>query len=88
MLSENLRIALTSILANKLRAALTTLGIMIGVASVIAVVSLVVIFVIALGTRRSWAGRSEMDRIAQPIDTQVQPTARPMVFRPVQPPGG
>jgi putative ABC transport system permease protein len=41
MLSENVRIALTSILANKLRAALTTLGIMIGVASVIAVVSLV-----------------------------------------------
>jgi putative ABC transport system permease protein len=41
MLSENLRIALTSILANKLRAVLTTLGIMIGVASVIAVVSLV-----------------------------------------------
>ncbi len=41
MFSENLRIALKSIAANKLRSVLTTLGIMIGVASVIAVVSLV-----------------------------------------------
>src|SRR5512145_3293328 len=41
MFSENLRIALKSIYANKLRSVLTTLGIMIGVASVIAVVSLV-----------------------------------------------
>ncbi|MBW3565746.1 MAG: ABC transporter permease [Acidobacteria bacterium] len=41
MFGENLRIALVSLWANKLRSFLTTLGIIIGVASVIAVVSLV-----------------------------------------------
>ena len=41
MLFENIKIALTAIRANKLRSTLTVLGIMIGVASVIAVVSLV-----------------------------------------------
>jgi putative ABC transport system permease protein len=41
MLLENIRIALVAIWANKLRSILTTLGIIIGVASVIAVVSLV-----------------------------------------------
>ncbi len=41
MILENFRIALQSILANKLRSVLTTLGIIIGVASVIAVVSIV-----------------------------------------------
>jgi len=41
MLWENLRIALRSILAHKMRSTLTTLGIIIGVAAVIAVVSIV-----------------------------------------------
>jgi putative ABC transport system permease protein len=41
MLTENLKIALRAIWASKLRSILTVLGIMIGVASVIAVVSLV-----------------------------------------------
>ncbi|MGV8042296.1 MAG: ABC transporter permease [Thermoanaerobaculaceae bacterium] len=41
MLYENFRIALRSILANKMRSFLTTLGIIIGVAAVIAVVSIV-----------------------------------------------
>src|SRR6266446_7027487 len=41
MFFENLRIALRAIFANKLRASLTVLGVMIGVASVIAVISLV-----------------------------------------------
>jgi len=41
MLIENLKIALTAIAANKMRAILTVLGVMIGVAAVIAVVSLV-----------------------------------------------
>ena len=41
MIFENIRIALIAIWANKLRSILTTLGIIIGVASVIAVVSLV-----------------------------------------------
>ncbi|HXG59460.1 MAG TPA: ABC transporter permease [Thermoanaerobaculia bacterium] len=41
MFLENLRIALRAIWANKLRSFLTVLGVMIGVASVIAVVSLV-----------------------------------------------
>jgi putative ABC transport system permease protein len=41
MLLENLRIALRSILASKMRSILTTLGIIIGVAAVIAVVSIV-----------------------------------------------
>jgi putative ABC transport system permease protein len=41
MFSENLRIALKALWANKLRSVLTTLGIMIGVTSVIAVVSIV-----------------------------------------------
>jgi putative ABC transport system permease protein len=39
-LSENLKIAFTSLLANKLRAALTMLGIMIGVAAVITLLSI------------------------------------------------
>jgi putative ABC transport system permease protein len=39
-ISENLRIALTSLAANKLRAALTMLGIMIGVAAVITLLSI------------------------------------------------
>jgi putative ABC transport system permease protein len=38
---ENLKIALRAILANKMRSALTVLGVMIGVAAVIAVVSIV-----------------------------------------------
>jgi putative ABC transport system permease protein len=41
VLYENFRIALRSILANKMRSFLTTLGIIIGVAAVIAVVSIV-----------------------------------------------
>ena len=41
MLYENFRIAVRSILANKMRSFLTTLGIIIGVAAVIAVVSIV-----------------------------------------------
>ncbi len=41
MILENLRIALRAIMANKLRSFLTTLGIIIGVAAVIAVVSIV-----------------------------------------------
>jgi putative ABC transport system permease protein len=41
MFLENLKIALRAIFANKLRSILTVLGVMIGVASVIAVVSLV-----------------------------------------------
>src|SRR5438270_11870877 len=41
MFTENLKIALTAINANKLRSVLTVLGVMIGVAAVIAVVSLV-----------------------------------------------
>src|SRR5258708_3903772 len=41
MLFENLKLALTAIAANKMRAILTVLGVMIGVAAVIAVVSLV-----------------------------------------------
>ena len=40
MIIENLRIALTSLAANKLRAALTMLGIMIGVAAVITLLSI------------------------------------------------
>ena len=39
-ISENLKIAITSLLANKLRAALTMLGIMIGVAAVITLLSI------------------------------------------------
>jgi putative ABC transport system permease protein len=41
MLAENIKIALKALWANKMRSILTTLGIIIGVASVIAVVSLV-----------------------------------------------
>ncbi|MEO8036991.1 MAG: ABC transporter permease, partial [Acidobacteriota bacterium] len=41
MFLENLKIALRAIFANKMRSILTVLGVMIGVASVIAVVSLV-----------------------------------------------
>src|SRR5512142_3111760 len=41
MLIENIKIAFRAIWANKMRSILTVLGIMIGVASVIAVVSLV-----------------------------------------------
>jgi putative ABC transport system permease protein len=41
VLSENFKIALRAILANKMRSTLTVLGVMIGVAAVIAVVSIV-----------------------------------------------
>ena len=41
MFSENVRIALRAVFANKMRSILTVLGVMIGVAAVIAVVSLV-----------------------------------------------
>jgi putative ABC transport system permease protein len=41
MFAENLKIALRAIFANKLRSTLTVLGVMVGVAAVIAVVSLV-----------------------------------------------
>jgi putative ABC transport system permease protein len=41
MFTENLKIALRAIFANKMRSILTVLGVMIGVASVIAVVSLI-----------------------------------------------
>ena len=41
MFLENLKIALRAITANKMRSVLTVLGVMVGVASVIAVVSLV-----------------------------------------------
>jgi len=41
MLLENIKIALTAIRANKMRSVLTVLGVMIGVAAVIAVVSIV-----------------------------------------------
>src|SRR5687767_5338096 len=41
MLLENLKIALSAIRANKMRSVLTVLGVMIGVAAVIAVVSIV-----------------------------------------------
>ena len=41
MFTENLKIALRAILANKMRSVLTVLGVMIGVAAVIAVVSIV-----------------------------------------------
>ena len=41
MFSENLRIALRAVFTNKMRSILTVLGVMIGVAAVIAVVSLV-----------------------------------------------
>jgi putative ABC transport system permease protein len=41
MLSENIKIAFIAILANKMRSVLTVLGVMIGVAAVIAVVSIV-----------------------------------------------
>ncbi|MGZ8868701.1 MAG: ABC transporter permease, partial [Thermoanaerobaculia bacterium] len=41
MFSENLRIALRAVFSNKMRSILTVLGVMIGVAAVIAVVSLV-----------------------------------------------
>src|ERR1043166_4420975 len=41
MFAENLKIALRAITANKMRSILTVLGVMIGVAAVIAVVSLV-----------------------------------------------
>jgi putative ABC transport system permease protein len=41
MFTENLKIALRAILANKMRSILTVLGVMIGVAAVIAVVSIV-----------------------------------------------
>ena len=41
MLLENLKIALNAIRANKMRSVLTVLGVMIGVAAVIAVVSIV-----------------------------------------------
>ncbi len=41
ILSENFRVAFSAILANKMRSILTTLGIIIGVAAVIAVVSIV-----------------------------------------------
>jgi putative ABC transport system permease protein len=41
MFIENLKIALTAIFANKMRSVLTVLGVMVGVAAVIAVVSLV-----------------------------------------------
>ena len=41
MFTENLKIALLAIWANKMRSMLTVLGVMIGVAAVIAVVSIV-----------------------------------------------
>src|SRR5436305_13507431 len=41
MLLENLKVALTALWANRMRSILTTLGIVVGVAAVIAVVSLV-----------------------------------------------
>ena len=41
ILSENFRVAFRALWANKLRSLLTTLGIVIGVAAVIAVVSIV-----------------------------------------------
>ena len=50
-LLESLRAALTAIFAHKLRSVLTTLGIIIGVMSVIAVVSLLQGFSVALSVQ-------------------------------------